>query len=445
MALENKHFEIVDDASDLDSSDSDEECEMARFHKNTRENVMPWPWVVPTFYSITAGQLSDGTVIEDGDRPRVTHTYHLTFLQRVFVTFDYSSSSRLSFAIAAFTQCVIIISIVCGALEASPAVRLVPNTCADADAACLNDPHLCPGSVVCFPKAPPILASIDTICFAIFGVEYIIRFCSALFTPPRLAGLLRADWDAVDERERFLQIRKMWRDAGQKEAEKAKRNGSFASETQRTIQLEELRGRLHADLSGSSAFKNGTHMCCACGLHSKLTAIVMFLLHRPVTSTPEQLGRRQLEDFRAAMADWEEEFAQSYKRERGACCLPCTPCGPDTSPADAADPCPPTTLTPADTADSPTPTPYESDKALGTLRGRLHEAVQSSAAYLRGIREMRKGACLGGDCLCGLGLSIGTSTSLSLRKAFKVCLMYPNPNPNPNPNQAFKVCLMSLI
>lgn len=417
---------MSDNNLDLDSSDSDDEVEITRFHSQPRHARLPWPWFVGKFFTVTAGQLSDGTRIDDG-KAVVTHTYRLTFLQRVFVTLDYPTSSRLSFLLAVLLQCAIMLSIVSAALASSALLRTVPKSCVEPNIACNNDPVNCPGAIVCYPLPPSIFAKIDTACFLIFWLEYFIRLSTSLFTPPRLVQLLSDDWDSVEENERFAQMRKMCRDSANKEAANGHGAASANAAGQRAFH-DELSRKLYEHLAESSKLKNGSDMYCACSLHAKLTAIVMFLMHRPVTSSPDQLGSRHLERFRTIMHEWEEEFEEVYRAEGGDCCFSCYCCrcccshvddsshyadvnSDAVSAPDAADnPEMSTNATNAAEAASLDTRYIDSTKAHAVW-GKRHRTLHTSATYLKGLQMLRQDGSNGALC---------TSTRLPLRDAFRM-------------------------
>jgi voltage-gated potassium channel Kch len=71
--------------------------------------------------------------------------------------------------------------------------RVTPNDCADP--ACKNDDELCPNDTICAPVAPSYFRVIETICVAIFAVDYLVRIVLVPQMPPRLAGVLDSDWD----------------------------------------------------------------------------------------------------------------------------------------------------------------------------------------------------------------------------------------------------------
>eukprot|EP00602_Paraphysomonas_sp_CaronLab_P007971 CAMPEP_0185034172 /NCGR_PEP_ID=MMETSP1103-20130426/23800_1 /TAXON_ID=36769 /ORGANISM="Paraphysomonas bandaiensis, Strain Caron Lab Isolate" /LENGTH=415 /DNA_ID=CAMNT_0027570717 /DNA_START=420 /DNA_END=1667 /DNA_ORIENTATION=- len=81
-------------------------------------------------------------------------------------------------------------------LSSDPGFRNKPSSCDDP--VCDNDPELCPNTIMCEPVEEPIFELFETICISIFTVDYVIRILTVPLMPSRLANILPADWDTLD-------------------------------------------------------------------------------------------------------------------------------------------------------------------------------------------------------------------------------------------------------
>ena len=61
--------------------------------------------------------------------------------------------------------------------------RYTPTTCANP--ACVDDPVLCPNSVICAPLPLPRYSYINNICVIIYAVDFFVRCAIAWAVPVR--------------------------------------------------------------------------------------------------------------------------------------------------------------------------------------------------------------------------------------------------------------------
>lgn len=128
-------------------------------------------------------------------------------MQRIFVTFEYSSSSYIAGFIGFVIQSAIIIGVVSCILQSEAAYQYRPTTCISP--VCDNDATLCPGSKVCEPVPLEYFFTIDAIIIAIFSFDYGVRAMTCLFVPARVANLVPSKWDSTERMEAFLEKREI--------------------------------------------------------------------------------------------------------------------------------------------------------------------------------------------------------------------------------------------
>ena len=63
---------------------------------------------------------------------------------------------------------------------------------------CVDDPDLCPGTEICAPVAPQVFELLETICIAIFTVDYVVRIGLVGLMPARLGRVMPPDWDDLN-------------------------------------------------------------------------------------------------------------------------------------------------------------------------------------------------------------------------------------------------------
>ncbi len=120
--------------------------------------------------------------------------YDLAWYQRLFVTFEISSSSILANIIYTILIIVIIISITVNVMGTLPEWRAYPvKDCIKP--ACHNNEVYCPSETICEPTVDPLLDTIDTVCVIIFTIDYICRLGLCSTVPQRITGLLSDGWD----------------------------------------------------------------------------------------------------------------------------------------------------------------------------------------------------------------------------------------------------------
>jgi hypothetical protein len=134
------------------------------------------PWLVPAQYRVVKPE-------ENFD-----HTYSLTTMSRIFVTFEEASSSKLSYMINIVIMLVLIISCVQYVVVTLPSVQYKPESCSYP--VCEDDPILCPARVICEPIAPAFFQLLETACVAVFTVDYAVRVMTCAHTPARLCGVI---------------------------------------------------------------------------------------------------------------------------------------------------------------------------------------------------------------------------------------------------------------
>jgi len=304
--LETPKYQDMEDFQG-DSSDSDEDKEKAKVHKVSRLGRLPTPFFVPTFFTVNSGQLLDGTqVSEDGDLV-TEHTYSLTWIQKVYVTLEYPSSSVLGYWIGWGMQCVIILNIITGVIASSPRMLYQPSTCSSDDVVCNNDSTLCPGVTICSPIPKPVLGQIDEACFIVFAIDYLLRLFSGFFTPPRITNLLHDEWDR-GEVELMRQTKRTIDYAVEKELREKKQ--PLTDESKMMMKYDKL---LQHQL------KNGPAFYCSCSLFKKLTVNIMVSMGRSWDTSVHQLGTKQLIDFKRRLALYESEFIDEFRLQRGWC------------------------------------------------------------------------------------------------------------------------------
>jgi hypothetical protein len=119
--------------------------------------------------------------------------YELNWVQRLFITFEFESSSRVAY----FLSVALAVTVLLDVLSFIVGVETVytPSTCATP--VCQNDPKLCPGKTVCEPIVPWYFQQIDIVSIYLFTFDYAMRVALCWTVSPRLAGLT---FDALDRR-----------------------------------------------------------------------------------------------------------------------------------------------------------------------------------------------------------------------------------------------------
>jgi len=319
LGLENSGSSAVDwdvEYKAGDTSSSDEEHELTKKHKLSRTHRLPTPWLVPTFFVINTGLLSDGTNVADETDVVVEHTYSLTFMQKLHVTLEYPSASQLGFWYGVFMQLVILLNVVSGVVASSPDFFYQPpSPCVDStgatlEIACNKDASLCPDVIVCAPETLPILDTIDFACFVIFAIDYLLRFVTSVFSPPRIAQLLHEEWDRGE-----IELQRQTKRAHYSEAIK-----SLKQHLPPLPQTEEnVRPLIYAKLTQLDHFKNGSEFYCCCGFYKKLNVVIMNNMGRDHKTTVHQLGMHQLLEFYESLQRYESDFTNEFRRQRGWC------------------------------------------------------------------------------------------------------------------------------
>jgi hypothetical protein len=128
-------------------------------------------------------------------------------MQRIFVTFEYSTNSYLSGFVGFVIQSAIIIGVVSVILQSSHEYQYTPTTCSRP--VCNDDATLCPGTTVCEPIPLEYFFTIDAIIIAIFSFDYLVRAFTCIFVPARIANLVPAKWDTTERMEAFLEKREI--------------------------------------------------------------------------------------------------------------------------------------------------------------------------------------------------------------------------------------------
>jgi len=130
---------------------------------------------------------------------------NLNTIQKIFITFEYSSICYLSFLVQIIIQGAIIVGVVSFILQSEDSYQYKPTTCSKP--VCNNDSILCPNSIVCEPIPFTYFSTIDTVIIAIFTFDYLIRSSTCIFVPARLANIIPSSWDANEQMEAILQKR----------------------------------------------------------------------------------------------------------------------------------------------------------------------------------------------------------------------------------------------
>ena len=138
--------------------------------------------------------------------------YHLTRIQRFFMTFEdpnYSLIGRVANIITIFTIMLSCMSFII-ASEPTEHTQYEPDECEPLTSACYGKSDcldyfskdecssfedLCDGKNICPPKPVSAFDTIEFTCIVIFSVEYIARISTCWSVPARLAGLVSSGWD----------------------------------------------------------------------------------------------------------------------------------------------------------------------------------------------------------------------------------------------------------
>ena len=130
--------------------------------------------------------------------------YPLDNFERLFVCLNDSNSCIIASVIGQAVMMVILLNIIVGVILTIPAYRNQQTSYCPGNELCSNDPHLCPGRIICEPSEDPMLAVIDEACVVIFTIEIGIRLILSCFIKPknvRLLNIVPKSWD-FEEMER---------------------------------------------------------------------------------------------------------------------------------------------------------------------------------------------------------------------------------------------------
>jgi len=311
--------EWLNDARDEEDDEEEDMKRVADPVERSKKNQMVHamrtgqPFVVPTFFRIRTGELVEGSaVIHQQDGEVVTeHVYRLGWWQKMYVTLEYPAASRLGYFVGVAMLSVIILNVVVGIASSTPDLMYQPKTCSSSRVVCQNDANLCPNTTVCQPVSFSWLQKIDFACFVIFAIDYFTRFTLALFTPPRIVGLLSDDWDR-EESELQDQTRKTHLMEIQKDFQ-----ARLVPPDERTEEY--IRPLILTKLMELNHFKNNGDMYCCCDMFRKITVIIMVLMNKPPLTQIHDLTTRQLMQFYECVNRYEAEFAEDYRLQRGWC------------------------------------------------------------------------------------------------------------------------------
>ena len=119
--------------------------------------------------------------------------YDLSAVARFFVCLEDSMSCKLAYVIFFANICMILLGLVTFILATDKRYQYTPDTCDYPS--CDNDATLCPGKVICEPRALQVFNEIDKACVIFFTIEYLLRMLTVWSAPCRLAGLVGHYWD----------------------------------------------------------------------------------------------------------------------------------------------------------------------------------------------------------------------------------------------------------
>ena len=107
--------------------------------------------------------------------------YELSFIQRVFVTFDDASASELGKTLNLILLLAVLVATVFLVMSTIPSLKVTVHSCEEP--ACENDSFLCPNTVVCEPEAPATFEMVQSACAYIFCLDYFTRVFLVGFVP----------------------------------------------------------------------------------------------------------------------------------------------------------------------------------------------------------------------------------------------------------------------
>jgi len=122
-----------------------------------------------------------------------TIKYHLDYLQRLFVTLAYPTSSKISYYYAFAMNLIVIFNVIANFIGSTGNYTYQPDSCEVP--ACDNDATICPGKQICAPVAYDTFMYIDFTCWLIYSVDIGLRISLCMFMPSRILKIIPNDWD----------------------------------------------------------------------------------------------------------------------------------------------------------------------------------------------------------------------------------------------------------
>ena len=120
----------------------------------------------------------------------------LGFLQKIFVTFEISTSCPVASLISILTFMIIIAGVVLFILSTNSDMNIQHNRCSNP--ICNNDATLCPDTMICEPVPFPLFDNIDTVFIIYFTIDYCTRILTLWSAPAILAGLDKENYPDLD-------------------------------------------------------------------------------------------------------------------------------------------------------------------------------------------------------------------------------------------------------
>ena len=121
----------------------------------------------------------------------------MSFIQKIFVTFEIPSSCPAGFIISLFTFLVIVSGVILFILSSEPNMNIQRNDCVNP--VCNNDALLCPNKVICEPQPLEFFDQMDEVFIIYFTVDYGFRILTLWSAPAVLAGISKERYPAIDE------------------------------------------------------------------------------------------------------------------------------------------------------------------------------------------------------------------------------------------------------
>ena len=135
--------------------------------------------------------------VGDGAYVVKKYVFMLSFVQKLFVTLEISSSCPVASIISMITFLVIVAGVVLFILSTNKDMNIQHGSCSNP--VCNNDATLCPNTMICEPTPLPIFDSLDTVFIIYFTMDYVARFLSLWSAPAILAGIDKIKYPDIDK------------------------------------------------------------------------------------------------------------------------------------------------------------------------------------------------------------------------------------------------------